>query len=104
MKEIKCKSINGRPYGHVPGNHYHDVEVSVTRSRHGIWTVTVTEKWGSAQGYDEKHGRRRVVIKDENLRSACDRVRKSATGAGISTEYLEQSLTQASATTARRCG
>jgi len=102
MKEIKCEASNGTAYGHVPGHQYHDVDVTVTRSRKGVWTISVLETWGSAQGYDEEHGRRKVVIKDNDLHEACVRARTSAEEAGIETEYLEQSLTQASAELAKR--
>src|SRR5262245_46503982 len=43
----------GRPYGHVPGHEYLDVEVLKRRSN---FVLLVT--WGSAQGrHDQEHGR-----------------------------------------------
>ena len=47
----------GTAYGHVPGHNYHDVDCEIRRSRLGGWQCTLTETWGSAQGYDEEHGR-----------------------------------------------
>ncbi len=41
----------GRPYGHVPGHHYLDVDICVTAR-----CASITITWGSAQGYDEEHG------------------------------------------------
>ena len=46
----------GIPYGHVPGHQFHDVDCEL-RQRGARWVCILTETWGSAQGYDEVHGR-----------------------------------------------
>ena len=84
----------GRAYGHVPGHQYHDVDVVVS-TRSDKFRVHVCESWGSAQGYDEEHGRREAIGRGDSIRDAIDNARDRAASAGIETEYLEQSLSKA---------
>lgn len=46
----------GRPFGHVPGHSYLDADIALSYSRCG-WRCVLTITRGSAQGYDEEHGR-----------------------------------------------
>ena len=74
MARFKVKSIGfaGRPYGHVPGHSYLDVEV--LRAGRGYRLLIV---WGSAQGSDEEHGR------EEYARGTLDALRDAALEAHI---------------------
>lgn len=85
----------GNDYGHVPGHQYHDVDCVVSRSKSGRIRVHLCESWGSAQGYDEEHGRREVIGRGVSVREAIDDARCRSKEAGIVCEWLEQSLTQA---------
>jgi len=49
--------IAGNQYGHVPGHNYHDVTVECDPDGSNAFA---TEVWGSAQGYDEEHGRNEI--------------------------------------------
>lgn len=89
-----ASASNGNPYGHVPGHQYRDVDVVVS-ARGDKYRVHVVESWGSAQGYDEEHGRREVIGRGESVREAVEDARQRAKDAGIGCEWLEQSLTQA---------
>jgi hypothetical protein len=84
----------GVTYGHVPGHQYHDVDVVVSR-RGEKFRVHVVESWGSAQGYDEEHGRREAIGRGDSIRDAVRDARGRAKEAGIVCEYLEQSLSKA---------
>lgn len=98
MKTIKATGSAGTEYGHVPGHQYHDVDVTITRSRRGKWTVEVLETWGSAQGYDEEHGRKKVIGRGDDLRDAMSDARERADKATIDNDrmgYLEQALSGA---------
>lgn len=81
----------GAAYGHVPGHQYHDVDVVISR-RGDKFRCHVCESWGSAQGYDEEHGRREAIGRGESIRAAAQDARDRARGAGITCEYLEQAL------------
>lgn len=76
---------------HVPGHQYRDVDVVVSR-RGDRYRVHVVESWGSAQGYDEEHGRREVVGRGDSIRHAINDARKRAEDCGITIEYLVQAL------------
>lgn len=86
----------GTEYGHVPGHNYHDVEVTITEKA-GRWSVRVLETWGSAQGYDEEHGRHEVVGRGDTLAEAERDARELAMAAEIHPEYFVQALSQAAA-------
>lgn len=89
------QASNGNAYGHIPGHQYHDVDVVVSCKAGGKVRVHVCESWGSAQGYDEEHGRREVIGRGVSVREAIDDARCRSKEAGIVCEWLEQSLTQA---------
>lgn len=95
MNAIKATGSAGKEYGHVPGHQYHDVDVTISRTRKGNWTVEILETWGSAQGYDEEHGRKKVIGRSEDLRSAVSDARQRAKNADIGPDYVEESLSEA---------
>jgi hypothetical protein len=68
-------AIAGKPYGHVPGNYYRDVEIEASGR-----TATLTITWGSAHGYDgdEEHGREEYTRRGSDLADAIDSVRSAA--------------------------
>jgi hypothetical protein len=94
-KQIQVSVTTGNPYGHVPGHHYHDVEVSIERKPTGRWVVDVLETWGNCQGHDEEHGRNHVVGRGITLDAATDRAIQLASAAKIDQKFLVQSLSQA---------
>lgn len=64
----------GRPYGHVPGHSYRDVDIEAEGR---IASLTIT--WGSAQGsYDEEHGRREYARRGSDIAGAIESVREAA--------------------------
>lgn len=95
MKAIKTNGRAGKAYGHVPGHQYHDVDVTIRRTRNGNWTVEILETWGSAQGYDEEHGRKRVIGRDDSLAGAVRDARQRAKSAGIGPDYIEEAISAA---------
>ncbi|MGA3178954.1 MAG: hypothetical protein ABSF38_01280 [Verrucomicrobiota bacterium] len=95
MKEINISRTVGREYGHVPGNNYNDVQVTVSRSKNGRWRVEVLETWGSDQGYEEEHGRNEVYACSQSLESAGKDAGNAGRTAGITEKYLVQALTKA---------
>jgi hypothetical protein len=94
-KKIQVTVKAGKSYGHVPGHHYHDVEVSIERKTNGRWMVDILETWGSNQGYDEEQGKRQVIGRDATLDAAVERAERLAMAAGIEKSFLAQSLSQA---------
>ena len=92
--EQLASESTGRAYGHVPGHQYADVDVVVS-TRGDKFRCHVVESWGSAQGYDEEHGRREVVGRGESIRGAVADARTRAKAAGIGPDYLEESLSKA---------
>ncbi len=93
----------GKAYGHVPGHNYRDVDVVVSK-RGDKYRVHVCESWGSAQGYDEEHGRREAIGRGGSVEEAVSDARRRAGDAGITyhkarlesdCEYLEQALSKA---------
>lgn len=84
----------GKPYGHVPGHQYHDVDVVVSR-KGDKFRCHVVESWGSAQGYDEEHGRREVIGRGDSIGECVADARDRAGSAGIVCEYLETALSLA---------
>jgi len=95
MKAIKATGSAGKEYGHVPGHTYHDVDVTITRTRRGNWNVEILETWGSAQGYDEEHGRKKVIGRSEDLSEAIRDARTRAKNAGIGPDYIEEAISEA---------
>ena len=98
MKAIKATGSAGKAYGHVPGHQYHDVDVTITRNcgrRKGNWTVEVLEVWGSCQGYDEEHGRKKVIGRGDEMASAVVNARQRASAAGIGPDYVEEAISEA---------
>ena len=97
MKALQVTSSKGTEYGHVPGHQYHDVDVTIVRTRKGKWTVEIFETWGSAQGYDEEHGRKKVIGRGDDLNDAVSDARTKAHEADIEREYMTQALSCAEA-------
>lgn len=94
---IIAEGEKGIPYGHVPGHHYHDVFVTISK-RGEKSRVEVVEVWGSAQGHDdEEYGRNRVVAIDTSLANAIRIANLRAKEAGIREDYLIQALSSAHA-------
>jgi len=88
----------GKEYGHVPGNRYHDVKVTIEKLT-SDWRVRVVETFGSCQGnfnYVEDH-RNSVVYVSSDLEDAVDTAQKKANKAGIEREYSDKALAQAQA-------
>jgi hypothetical protein len=90
----------GRPYGHVPGHHFHDVEVLVTHNprcwRKTQFRVAVLEIAGSDQGdRDRIHHRKEMVFRADSLHQAIETARWKARDASFSMEYLNKALDQA---------
>lgn len=94
-KKIQVTVTTGKSYGHVPGHHYHDVEVSIERKTNGRWMVDILETWGNNQGYDEEQGKRQVIGRDSTLDAAVERAERLAITAGIEKSFMAQSLSQA---------
>jgi hypothetical protein len=92
-RELASESA-GAAYGHVPGHQYHDVDVVVSE-RGEKYRCHVVESWGSAQGYDEEHGRREVIGRGETIHAACRDAESRAKAAGIVSEYFAQALSKA---------
>jgi len=86
----------GTEYGHVPGRQYHDVDVTIS-TRDDKFRVEVLETWGSAQGYDEEHGRNRIVAIDDDMDTAVRIANARAKAAGIREDYMIQALSSAHA-------
>jgi len=90
----------GVPNGHVPGHRYHDVDCEVyagagTAVAGDGYRVRLTEKWGSAQGYDEEHGRRQVSARGTVLARVMDEASRSAEVAGMDMSWVVQAVSQA---------
>jgi hypothetical protein len=77
-KHIQVTVKTGKSYGHVPGHHYHDVEVTIERKTNGRWMVDILETWGSDQGYDEEQGKKQVIGRDATLDAAIERANRLA--------------------------
>jgi len=85
---------NGIPYGHVPGHHFHDVVVEISRKGDCI-RVAIREQSGSAQGYDEVHSSETVVARGDALRDVVAWAKSLAIEADFPRDYLAASLSQA---------
>jgi hypothetical protein len=86
----------GKKYGYVPGNRYHNVKVDIEKLA-SDWRVRVTETFGSCQGNCnfEEDCRNIVVCVSSNLEDAVDTAQKKADKAGIARIYSEKALAQA---------
>ena len=102
MKTIKVTTSAGKEYGHVPGNHYLDVDVTITRTRSGRWTIGVVETWGSCQGRDEEHGRKTVMAVGRTLEDAVAKANCRAEAADLHKAYTAQALSCAEAEAAAK--
>jgi hypothetical protein len=82
----------GRPYGHVPGHTYLDADITA-KGR----TATLVVTWGSAQGYDEEHGREEYTRRGDDLADAIEQVRDAALDEqhGESRRYVEMAASRA---------
>lgn len=92
--EELSRATAGIAFGHVPGHSYQDVDVVISR-RGDKYRCHVVQSWGSAQGYDEEHGRREAIGRGDSIESAVLNARRRAGAAGIACEYLEQALCKA---------
>lgn len=92
--EIVAESTVGKEYGHVPGHQYHDVQVGIGK-RGATYRVVICEVWGSAQGSDEEHGRKKVVARGDDWRTALAEASSRASQAGIEVGYMTQALSEA---------
>jgi hypothetical protein len=94
-EELASVSV-GKPYGHTPGHKYHDVDALVS-SKGDKFRCHVVESWGSAQGYDEEHGRREVTGRGGSVVEAIAVAERFAKAAGIDDGYLASALSQVAA-------
>lgn len=92
MKTITASA--GRPYGHVPGHRYVDVHVAV-EAKGRVAKLTIT--WGSAQGYDEEHGREEYARRGADPASAIEAVRDAALDAQTDTDEETRALIETAA-------
>jgi hypothetical protein len=95
MKKLEVTSAVGKERGHVPGNNYHDVEATITRSSVGRWAAKLLETWGSSRGFDEEHGRREVSALGNSLVEVVQEAERKAEAAGINRSYAIQALSGA---------
>ncbi len=102
MKKIKVTASAGEEYGHLPGNHYHDVDVTIVRTQSGRWTVEIVETWGSCQGHDEEHGRKHVMASGRTLEEVVAEANRRAEAAEIERSYTAQALSCAEARAAKK--
>lgn len=90
-----ASTSKGIPYGHVPGHQYHDVDVVVSQSRDGKFRCHIVESWGSAQGYDQEHGRIEATGRGETIKAAVIEAKEISVEAGMDTSYLAQAVAKA---------
>ena len=93
-RELAKRSC-GTEYGHVPGHQYHDVDTVISQSRDGKFRCHIVETWGSAQGYDEEHGRREATGRGESIQEAAHEAKAIGAEAGMDASYLAQSVSRA---------
>lgn len=97
---LLAEATVGKPYGHVPGHNYHDVECRIYAGA-GIamagdgYRVLLRETWGSAQGYDEEHGRRAVSARGTILATVVADAREQAETSGMDMSWVVQAISQA---------
>jgi|AACY02.7.fsa_nt_gi hypothetical protein len=85
----------GRPYGHLPGGKYSDVDVCISRAKNGTYRCHVVASFGSSQGYDEEHGRTEVIGRGDTIREACADARGRASDTDMNKNYLTEALSKA---------
>lgn len=84
----------GTPYGHVPGHSFHDVTVKVTQ-RGAMYRCVIVEVWGSAQGFDQVQGRKRVSGNATDWAEAMLTARERAEDTDIDQDLLTQAFSEA---------
>ena len=86
----------GRPYGHVPGHQWHDVDVVISE-RDGRFRCHVVESTGSSQGRgaDQEHNRTEVIGRGDSITEAADNARQMAVDADVHLAYLTSALSLA---------
>jgi len=96
IKWVKlASSCVGNEYGHVPGNQYYDVEIKIEQLGEKF-RVKMKHVWGSAQGYDEEHGRHEVVALGDSLDEVVAAAAETRGHAlDMPSEYRIPALTQA---------
>ena len=92
--ETLSESTVGDEYGHVPGNQYRDVTVTIGQ-RGDMYRATVLEVWGSNQVSLEEHGRKIVSARSDDWEVALADAERRARDVGITTEYLVQATSAA---------
>jgi hypothetical protein len=93
----KLASVSvGTEFGHVPGHQYSDVDVVVSH-RPGKTCIRchVVQSWGSAQGYDEEHGRHEVMGRGLTVDGACSDALAAGQAAGMNAGKLHEAISQA---------
>jgi len=93
-RELASVSI-GTEYGHVPGHQYHDVDVVISQSRDGTHRCHIVDSWGSAQGYDEEHGRIEATGRGASIGAAASEAKAIGLEANMDTRYLAQAVSKA---------
>ncbi len=93
-RELASTSV-GTEYGHVPGHQYHDVDVVISQSRDNRFRCHIVDSWGSAQGYDEEHGRIEATGRGESITEAAREAKAIGTEAGMDARYLAQAVSKA---------
>jgi hypothetical protein len=89
--EVIAESWQGDQDGHVPGRNYRGVEVAIGK-RGNRYRAVIIETWGSAQGYDEKHGRFKFVGRADNWREALEKATRFGRDLDFNASYLAQAL------------
>lgn len=79
MKIVEVSA--GKPYGHVPGHKFEDVDIVVRKTAAG-YRAKVTYRRGSAQGYDQVHFEREVSASDQDPAEAVARACERALATG----------------------
>lgn len=87
MSKKVFEASNRKPYGHVPGHQYHDVDGTLTETKHG-WRCELLETWGSAQVSDEEHGRKLASGRADNPIEAVTAAKIEAREIGMDLQYL----------------
>jgi len=86
----------GSPYGHVPGHQYGDADCLISRARNGTFRCHLVWSYGSAQGYDEEHGRTEVIGRGDSIHEAVVDCRHRVKETDLAdNQYVPQALSQA---------
>lgn len=95
FKKIGSSCV-GKPYGHVPGHGFHDVDVTVGINGRGtVYRVAVEETSGSCQGHDEVHHRSGVSARANTIKEAAAEAKALAIEAGMEMKYLTPAVCEA---------